>query len=202
MFLLNWLKRVFAGHAGLGNSPPHPDAESPIGFVEKDFVWQGESLNVSHDDEQPCWLVMVSAPFMVMVHRVFDKEPDSGSLWDVLLEAMQVPQIGDFRRPTILRVKPNQGWECLNPQLQEMGIALETCAELEPVDGWIETVESAWAEWEKHRTKWNVLRRDENGNVVVVETGLSRNDAELAVTVHNGTDEKQRHWAERENVTH
>lgn len=164
------------------------------------FPWQAESINVSHDEEQPCWLVTVCAPCAVLVHRVFDKQPDSASLWDILLEATRFPQVGDFRRPTILRVKPNQGWEALEPRLQELGIAIDTCTELEPVDGWGETVDSVWADWEKRRTKWKVLRRDEKGNVVEVETGLTRSDAELAVAGHDGPNGKQIHWVEREEV--
>ena len=169
-----------------------------MGYGESDFFWQGEALNVSHDEEQPCWLVMVSTPFMVMVHRVFDQKPGSAALWDVVLEALQMPQIGDFRRPTTLRVKANQGWEILTPQLQPKGITLETCAELELVDGWIETVDSAFVEWDKRRTKWKVVRRDEQGNLIAVETGLSRKDADLSVVIRNGEDEKHTHWVERE----
>jgi len=168
-------------------------------IYDQTFFWQGHCCNVSHDEEQPCWLVAVSTPFMVMVHRVFDHKPDADALWDVLLEAMKVPQIGSFRRPRRLRVKPNEGWERLEAPLQEVGIALETCTDLEPVDGWPERIDQAYTEWDKHRTKWKVLRRDDNGNVLVVEKGLTREEAECSAMVEN-LEDNQSHWVEREEA--
>jgi hypothetical protein len=141
-----------------------PDPNNPFGVSAGElydliFYWQGECFNVSYDEEQPCWVVTVSAPFGVMVHRVVDNQPDAATLWDVLQEALQIPQIGDFRRPTVLKAKPNQGWEQLEPQLQDRGIALETCADLELIDGVGEILDSAYVAWDKRRTKWKVLRQ-------------------------------------------
>jgi hypothetical protein len=47
-------------------------------------------------------------------------------------------------------------------------------------------------------TKWTVHRQDDNGNRFVVETGLSRADAERLVQVYEGRGHKQVYWAEPE----
>jgi hypothetical protein len=167
---------------------------------ETGFYWQGQLLNISLDEEQPCWVAMVTTPSMVMVARVFDKEPDAAALWDMLLEALQIPQVGDFLPPTVLKVKPNQAWEQLAPQLREVGIALEICADLEIVDGDIETIDRAFLEWDRHRIKWKILRRDDDGTITTVESGLSRADAELSLAINNGGDDKQTHWMERDGA--
>lgn len=47
--------------------------------------------------------------------------------------------------------------------------------------------------------KWTVHRQDDNGNRFVVETGLSREDAEHLVAIYEARGHKQLYWAEPES---
>ena len=46
--------------------------------------------------------------------------------------------------------------------------------------------------------RWTVHRQDDNGNRFVVETGLSREDAERLVAMYEARGHKQVYWAEAE----
>jgi hypothetical protein len=46
--------------------------------------------------------------------------------------------------------------------------------------------------------KWTVHRQDDNGNRFVVETGLSREDADRLVHMYEARGHKQLYWAEEE----
>jgi hypothetical protein len=45
-------------------------------------------------------------------------------------------------------------------------------------------------------TKWTVHRQDDNGNHFIVETGLSREEAERLVLMYEARGHKQLYWAE------
>jgi hypothetical protein len=47
-------------------------------------------------------------------------------------------------------------------------------------------------------TRWSVHRQDDNGNCFVVETGLSREEAERLVATYEARGHKQMYWAEAE----
>jgi hypothetical protein len=48
---------------------------------------------------------------------------------------------------------------------------------------------------------WAVHRQDDNGNRFVLETGLSREEAERLVAVFEARGHKQVYWAEPEQTT-
>jgi hypothetical protein len=47
--------------------------------------------------------------------------------------------------------------------------------------------------------KWRVRRQDDNGNQFVVETGLTREQAEELVAMYEARGHKQLYWAEVED---
>jgi len=48
----------------------------------------------------------------------------------------------------------------------------------------------------KPATTWSVHRQDDNGNRFVVQTGLSREEAERLVAIYERRGHKQIYWAE------
>jgi hypothetical protein len=51
---------------------------------------------------------------------------------------------------------------------------------------------------DRKQPKWTVHRQDDNGNRFVVESGLSREEAERLVQVFEARGHKQLYWAEIE----
>jgi hypothetical protein len=48
--------------------------------------------------------------------------------------------------------------------------------------------------------RWTVLRQDDNGNRFIVESGLSRAEAERLVKVFEARGHKQLYWAQEEGL--
>lgn len=59
-------------------------------------------------------------------------------------------------------------------------------------------METANAVTDQKPPTWAVLRQDDHGNRFIVETGLTREDAERLVAVFQGRGHKQLYWAEVE----
>jgi hypothetical protein len=51
---------------------------------------------------------------------------------------------------------------------------------------------------ERPRQTWAVFRQDDNGNRFVVDTGLSREEADQLVAEYESMGHKQLFWAEQE----
>jgi hypothetical protein len=62
-------------------------------------------------------------------------EPSAALLWDTLAQAMQHPAAGLPHRPAQIQVRPDDRWESLREHLEEVGVELVDCAELDHLDG-------------------------------------------------------------------
>jgi hypothetical protein len=82
------------------------------------------------------WNVLVtsSSNDLVLAHQMSDETPSAALIWDTLVQAMQHPAVGQPHRPTELQVRADERWESLKPHLDEIGVNLVVCEDLEEID--------------------------------------------------------------------
>ncbi|MBV9123665.1 MAG: tetratricopeptide repeat protein, partial [Planctomycetes bacterium] len=112
----------------------------------EDEVWQADFRQLpqwveSDGQRTRLWLVLVvnRDADLVLAHDLGEEEPAPARLWDTLVQAMQHPLAGTAHRPTELQVLGREAWTSLWPHFEEVGIQLETVAELGP---WEEVYQS------------------------------------------------------------
>ena len=82
------------------------------------------------------WVIVVMSRSndLVLAHEMPEEMPSTALLWDTLVQAMQHPAGGESHRPTELQVRHHEHWESLKPHLDEIGVKLVICDELDYFD--------------------------------------------------------------------
>ena len=127
-----------------------PQPKGPLGLIKKwlnkhlpqDFdIWQADFKQMPNwisiaDEMMRPWAVLVTSRSndLVLAHQMSDEIPSMALMWDTLVEAMQHPAAGQPHRPTELQVRADERWEALTPHLDEIGVNLVVCDELEEID--------------------------------------------------------------------
>jgi len=126
-------------------------ARGPLGIIKKwlndrlpqeDDVWQADCrqmpkwIRIAGEPVRP-WIVLVTSRNrdLVLAHRMPEEAPSEALGWDVLVQAMQHPAMGEPHRPTEVQVLAGEFWESLRPHLEEVGIRLVTAQVLDQFDG-------------------------------------------------------------------
>jgi hypothetical protein len=65
-----------------------------------------------------------------------------------------------------------------------------------PIQRMKEAIESERADGETGKTNWSIWRQDDNGNIVLVRTGLTRTEAINLAAESNAQEHKQTFWAQ------
>jgi hypothetical protein len=180
----------------------HADS-SNAEYCSSEFIWQADCFNVG-DDDDPHWIMAIVCAFygVFLSQNEFEKQPPSTSMWEILLETIQREEAKrELPQPKKLMARPNEGWEALESQLQEIGITLVLSERVDTIDGFGEWINEVYVEWDKKHPKWEVHGQDEHGNVVILKTGLSVVDAELAVESLKAVDSNRRYWPHRGRLT-
>jgi hypothetical protein len=120
-----------------------------------ELVWEARCINFGEDID-PLWYVCVTCSWkdMFLARKVFENKPTVSELWDVLHEAIQRPETGEPHRPKRLMVAANQGWEALKGELKKIGIVLLRTKNLDYPDGFPESIDNVWQEWQRRTHLW------------------------------------------------
>ncbi len=152
-FLAGW-KSTLGAVAWLRNSVTKPKAvpqdKEPGAAVKKlinnlpleDDVWQADCrpfpnwIRIAGEHPARPWVVLVTSESddLVLGHQISEGTPSSSYVWEALVQAIRHPRMGTPHRPSTLQVGSGGDWEKLRSHIEELGIELEVCEELEPFD--------------------------------------------------------------------
>jgi hypothetical protein len=116
---------------------------------EIDEVWQVASRKLStwitdEGEPQRPWATLVASPGAgcILGQAVSLEPPTAEMLWETVLAAMVSPAIGPPHLPGAIEVNSDQWRDALLPHLTPLGVACETCDQLEQMDELLDDLSS------------------------------------------------------------
>jgi tetratricopeptide (TPR) repeat protein len=142
-----WLRANQPGAKKQKAASTHP--KGPLTFIkqwllkhvpQEPTAWQADFAELpvwtqtARGEVRP-WVVLVISrdQDLVLSHQITEDPPTGPALWDVLVQAMQNPLVGEPHRPTSLEVRADERWQSLQRHLAELGVELVTLEELDPL---------------------------------------------------------------------
>ena len=142
-----WMRRTLASLGGSSGSAtgtfrPAAADRSRLARLPMSYeTWQAGFRQIptrlkAGDDLVIPWVILVNSRTsgQVIESAMLEEAPRASQVWDAIDKALERPLGEDSRRPSVLEVQPDPRWDQLRPYLEEVGIALQECDALEPLD--------------------------------------------------------------------